>query len=97
MGYIEFKSGSSYVKPRHGETYYSRETVPTIFLCLIRTKLTYPKESVPNASFSERFFHIFLKAESQEVVILCKLHVVFLYVCIILTGVKNRWEIISSP
>ena len=49
-------------------------------------------------SLNKRFFHIFPKEESQEVMILCKLYVVFLYVWITLTRatmwwLKNRWEI----
>ena len=44
------------------------------------------KKSVPNGSFSEHFFHIFLKAESQDVIILCKLYVVYLYLHITLTN-----------
>ena len=32
----------------------------------------YPEKSVPNGSSSEHFFHIFLKPESSEVIILCK-------------------------
>ena len=44
---------------------------------------------MPNCSLGERFFHIFLKVGSREVIILCKLYVVFLYLYIILTSVKD--------
>ena len=41
-----------------------------------------------NGSLSEHFLHIFLKVESREFIILCKLYIVFLYLHIILTRVR---------
>ena len=43
---------------------------------------------MPNGSLSEHSFQIFLKSESREVIILCKLYVVLIYLYIILTRVK---------
>ena len=51
-----------------------------MFSFLVKWKLRYPEECVPDNSFNEHFLHIFLKAENQEVIILCKLYVVLLYV-----------------
>ena len=51
---------------------------------------------MPNSSLSEHFFHILIKAESQEVIILCKLHVVYLYLRITLTRVQRQCEITET-
>ena len=51
-----------------------------------------------NGSLIEHFFHIFLKAESQEVVVLCKLYVVCLYPSMHNTDQSNELlEITSFP
>ena len=50
---------------------------------------------MPNSSLSDHFYDIFLKAEIQEVIILCKLYVVFLYVCIIPIKVKSVQSALS--
>ena len=50
--------------------------------------------SARTTTLSKRFFHIFIKAECLEAIILCKLYVVLFYLYIILTRVKIWWETI---
>ena len=47
---------------------------------------------MPNGNFSECIFHIFLKAETDGVIILCKLYIVILYLYTMLARVKMWGE-----